>query len=369
MEEEDEDVVQSILKQHKVFNELHKLEESIQTVLASIEEVGLIVAKEWFKRGLKQKHVQMRKIATEINQYISGRSSDHFEPSRLHEFWRRNHLPIANSFDSLKRYRNLHPTYQLMMSYKNNQNYLKMWEQSLLEKGAVVDQGILLKGTWKSFSSYTGRITARNLPLTSMPSVMRDYIVPSTGQQIVSLDLDNAELRFLAHYAECGSLKEQFNRGIDVHAETAKLLRRNTAEHEVNDEQARKLAKQFTYSLLYGAGRQTMTQIMEKTIHSITNADVVALIDEFYQLYPELLAFLEERADSSQLLTPFGEIEPVAKFTRTQKKNYALQAGVSVAIKLLMTTLAEHDIKIIHVLHDEVWILLKKEMNLDNLIK
>src|SRR5699024_5662058 len=79
--------------------------------------------------------------------------------------------------------------------------------------------------------------------------------------------------------------------------------------------------------------------------------------------------FLEERADSSQLLTPFGEIEPVAKFTRTQKKNYALQAGVSVAIKLLMTTLAEHDIKIIHVLHDEVWILLKKEMNLDNLIK
>src|SRR5699024_1872163 len=75
------------------------------------------------------------------------------------------------------------------------------------------------------------------------------------------------------------------------------------------------------------------------------------------------------RADSSQLLTPFGEIEPVAKFTRTQKKNYALQAGVSVAIKLLMTTLAEHDIKIIHVLHDEVWILLKKEMNLDNLIK
>src|SRR5699024_12158810 len=132
-----------------------------------------------------------------------------------------------------------------------------------------------LKGTWKSFSSYTGRITARNLPLTSMPSVMRDYIVPSTGQQIVSLDLDNADLRSLAHYAECGSLKEQFNRGIDVHAETAKLLLRNTAEHEVNDEQARKLAMQFTYSLLYASDSQIMTHIMQKTIHSITHACVV----------------------------------------------------------------------------------------------
>src|SRR5690625_7684276 len=96
-------------------------------------------------------------------------------------------------------------------------------------------------------------------------------------------------------------MKEKFNQGIDVHAETAKLHRSNTAEHEVNDEQARKLAKQFTYSLLYGAGRQTMTQIMEKTIHSIKNADVVALIDEYYQLYPELHEFLVENTDRSPL--------------------------------------------------------------------
>src|SRR5699024_6942863 len=77
----------------------------------------------------------------------------------------------------------------------------------------------------------------------------------------------------------------------------------------------------------------------------------------------------EERADRSQRLTPFGEIKPGAKFTRTKKKNYALQVGDSVAIKVLITTLAERDIKRIHVLHDEVWNLQTKEMNLDIFIK
>jgi len=367
--EEHMDQVEELLMNHPVFSHLCKLEQSIQPVLTSIEENGVVVANEWFTTGLQEKRNQLAHVSNELNQLIGSSSNDVVEERALRKFWSDNDFPQANGFDALRKYKHLHPTFRLMMERKSHQNYLKMWDEKLKQKGAPIMGGISIKGTWQSFASYTGRITARNLPLTSMPIAMRDYIVSQIGQQIVSLDLDNAELRFLAHYAKCDSLAEQFNQGIDVHAETAKLLRGSMAGHGVNDEQARKLAKQFTYSLLYGAGAQTIVKNMQKVSHSITNADVVALIDEFYELYPELQVFLKERASSPKLLTPLGEIEPVAKFTRTQKKNYALQAGVSVAIQLLMTTLAEHGIKIIHVLHDEAWVLLDKGMNLDNLIK
>src|SRR5699024_6943652 len=308
--------VERLLRSHPVFSRLYQLEKAIQPVLTNMEEQGLIVSKNWFTTGLQEKRNQLAQAGKEINGLIGSSNEEVVEEKILRRFWEENDLPTTTTFDSLKKYKHLHPTYQLMMTYNNTQNYLKMWEQRLLEKGVVVDGGVLLKGNWRSFSSYTGRIAARNLPLTSMPSAMRDYIVSPIGQQIVSLDLDNAELRLLSHYAECHALKEQFYRGIDVHAETAKLLHRNMFKHEVNDEQARQLAKQFTYSLLYGAGRQTITKNMQKVFHSITNADVSVLVDEFYGLYPELLVFLEERADSTKLLTPFGEIEPVAKFTR-----------------------------------------------------
>lgn len=361
--------IDGLLQKHSIFKELYLIEKNISPILSTLEEAGLLISGEWFKSGLQEKQNQLVAVRNEINQMIGEAVSDQVDEDKLHHYWKLRELPVAKGFDALKKYKRLHPTFQMILTYKNYQNYLKMWGQSLLEKGVVVDGGVLLKGTWRSFSSYTGRMTARDLPLTSLPSAMRDYIVSPPGEQIVSLDLDNAELRFLAHYAGCDALKEQFIQGIDVHAKTAKLLRGNIAGHEVDDEKARKLAKQFIYSLLYGASRQRILKNMQKAFYNITNADVAASIDEFYELYPELLVFLEERADSSKLVATFGEVEPVEKFTRTQKKNYALQASVSIAIKLLMTTLAEHGIKIIHVLHDEIWILMENNVHLDKFIK
>lgn len=55
-------------------------------------------------------------------------------------------------------------------------------------------------------------------------------------------------------------------------------------------------------------------------------------------------------------------------FNHTLRRNFTLQASVSVAIKMLMSILFKHRIGIIHVLHDEVWILIPEEMNIDSFI-
>jgi len=357
--------VEKLLKDHPVFSRLYQLEEAIHPVLRNMEEQGLIVAKDWFTTGLQEKKDQLTRVGREINEYIGSSNDGVVEEKTLRRFWEEKNLPIATTFDSLKKYKHLNSTFQLMMEYKTCQTYLKMWDERLREEGTEIEGGVLIKGSWQSFSSYTGRITARNLPLTSMPAVMSNYVISPSGYQTYSIDFSNVELRLLGYYAKCDLLLKQFNQGVDVHAETAELIHQSLGGQSLNEEQARKLAKQFAYSLLYGAGTQTITKRMQKGFPNVTNADVVLLTDAFYEKYPELLCFLNERGDDEKLLTAFGGVKPVADFSRPQKKNFTLQSSASVAIKVLLKVLVKHGIKIVHVIHDEVWIEIEKTQDLD----
>ena len=283
--------VEKLLMEHLVFSKFHQLEEAIQPILASMEKRGLVIAEEWFRSGLEEKRTQRTKIITEINQYIDG-AHDDVDESHLHEYWRRNNLPVVKSLDALANYKQLHPTYSLMLKYKNHSSYLKQWGSILKKNGLQLENGdVRIKGKWQSFTSYTGRMSAKQLPLTSLPSAMRDYIVPPKDSQLVSIDLNNAELRFLAYYAKCDQLIQRFNAGEDIHYETAKLIRNQMNHHEVDDEQARELAKRYTYSFLYGAGVKTIQKSLQKVFKGITSADVVTINDAFIQQYPEIQSF------------------------------------------------------------------------------
>lgn len=366
--EEHKPLVSEILKSHPVFHPLYELEKSIQSILSPMEKRGLVIGEEWFRSGLKAKRTQRTKVITEIYQYIDG-AHDDVEVSRLHEFWRGNNLPIANSFDALANYKEIHPTYNLMLQYRKHSNYLKQWDLNLKNEGVELENGdVMIKGKWQSFASYTGRISAKQLPLTSLPSAMRDYIVPPKDFQIVSIDLNNAELRFLAYYAKCDRLIQRFNDGKDIHYETAKLIRNQMNHHEVDDEQARELAKRYTYSFLYGAGVKTIQKSLQKVFNGITSANVATINDAFIQQYPEIQSFLLEREKSENLLTAFGEVKPIATFYEAQRRNFTLQSSVAVIIKMLMDTLANHQIEMVHVLHDEVWISIPIETNLSTLM-
>lgn len=361
--------VDMLLQKHSLFKELYILEKSISPILSTLEKSGLFISDEWFRDGLQERQNQLVAVRNEMNQMIGEAVSDQVDEDRLYQYWKHGELPVAKGMDELIKYRKLHPSFQMMLTYKNHQNYLKMWGQRLLEKGTTVDGGVILQAQWRSFTSYTGRIYARNLPLTSLPNEMRNYIMAPKGYQIVSLDINAAELRFMAYHAKSSSLVRKFQKGIDVLTEIADMVRYTLDSHDITGEQLRKLAKEFTYSLAYGSGIQTITKNMRKIFPHVTSGDVDRLIAVFYDTYPELQQFLTERGESEKLLTVVGEIEPVAKFTTTQKKNFTLQHSVAVALKVLLNVLTENDFEIIHVVHDEVWFLVEENIYLDDFIK
>src|SRR5699024_2339298 len=191
------DLIDRLLKHHRVFSKLYQLEEAIDPILTGIEARGLVISEAWFSEGLAGKYDQLRRLTSDIHQAIGsdGVGDDVLNEDKVKGFWKENGLPVAHGFDALKNYKDLHPTFQLMLEHKNIHMYLRMWDEKLKERGVPVGNAGLIKGRWRSYSSYTGRITARNLPLTSLPVAMRGYVVAPEGYQIFSLDLDNAELR------------------------------------------------------------------------------------------------------------------------------------------------------------------------------
>src|SRR5699024_1879194 len=155
------------------------------------------------------------------NQMIGEPTSDQEDEKMPHHYWKRRELPIARGVDELNKESYLHSSLQMMLAYNNHQHYWIIWSQRFAEYGTTVDGRVLLQAQWRSFTSYTGRIYARNLPLTSLPNEMRNYIMAPKGYQIVSLDINAAEIRFMTYHAKSSSLIHKFQKGIDVLTEIA----------------------------------------------------------------------------------------------------------------------------------------------------
>lgn len=347
--------VRRILQASNVFFLLYDLEKSIQPLLSTIEDRGLIVSQGWFSDYLPKKQNELNHIIEEISRYVlfEGYTID---TPRVDDFLKRNNLPVANSNEKLQLYRNLHPLYELLLKHNNQQQFLKQWRDKLLTDGSRIESGISIKGNWQSFSSYSGRMFCSQLSLTSLPKDLRDFIISPDERIVLSLDFNNAELRFLAYFSKCTKLLEQFENGEDIHLETGTMITQVMGLKDMDVTVIRKIGKQFAFSLLYGAGTSTIANNFRKLVPTVTSATVSKLIAAFFDTYPEAKLFLDNLEKESHLLTLFGRVKPFATFKATQKRNYPFQSSIAIAVKQLMLITSKR-FEVLHVIHDEIWIL------------
>ena len=205
--EEFPEKIKLLQEKSAIYAKLMALEQEIQPILQKIESTGIEIANDWFDVGLLEQRANLVKIQSEIESYFPNRSPP-VDELLIESFFLEKQLPQAKSFDHLQQYRRLHPLYGLLLQQKKNQQFINQWGEKLLQRGSPVEGGTILRGEWVSYASYSGRIFAKKLPLTSLPRCMRNYI--RTSGTVLSLDFNNAELRFLAYYSRCKKLLEQF---------------------------------------------------------------------------------------------------------------------------------------------------------------
>lgn len=351
-----ERTLQQVLDTNKIVKRLIDLEIAIQPILKNLEEKGLLISEDWFNEGVKDKKMRLVEATKELNKII-GLKSEFYNDVPIREYWQLKQLPVAYSLEHLNNYKNLDRSFKLVLEIKNIQSYLTQWEIKLLKEGVHREQGIQIYGSWTSYSSFTGRVSAKKLALTSLPKKLRNYIRAPEGYRIISLDLNAAELRFMAYFSECETMLDVLNSGQDLHTEIAKIIQRiifpNT---KVNEKLYRDLAKTYIFSFLYGAGNRTIANNLRAISSDITTADVKNLEQAFDHRYPKINQFLQYLESSEYLYTPLGKLKPTAEFKRNQKRNFLFQASVAYAVKHLLL-IASRYYEVIHIQHDEIWLL------------
>lgn len=316
-----EDETDNIRNSSSVFNALYLLEEQIVPIITSIESNGILISSTWLESEIRR-----------LNQLLG---STH----QLHSL-----ITILN----LKKQ-------QGDNKIDMELSHIKKWIIPLERTSNASFSDFRIKGKWKLFSSYSGRISASQMPLTSMPKRMRKYVISSSSEkELWSIDLNQAELRFLGYYADDNFLLDHFSTNNDMYSYIGNLI----SNYSCNTwpKCLRNVSKTFLLAWLYGASTNTLMKKLRKNDFNITSVDVNHILEQLERTIPQAVHYLDTCSTSREVRTFFGYAIPLVEMKKSTKRNFGLQSSVATAIKLLMLEAQNLKLDVVHVIHDEIWI-------------
>jgi DNA polymerase I len=138
----------------------------------------------------------------------------------------------------------------------------------------------------------TGRLSSsdpnlQNIPIrTELGREIRRAFVADTGHVLISADYSQIELRVLAHLSQDETLIAAFQRGDDIHDQTA--LRVFGAESGLGPHELRRRAKIINYALLYGKTAFTLAKDI-----GVSQQAAQAFIDAYFAGFPRVRGFID----------------------------------------------------------------------------
>jgi DNA polymerase I len=198
----------------------------------------------------------------------------------------------------------------------------------------------------------TGRLSSsspnlQNIPVrTELGRKIRAAFVAGPGNQLLSADYSQIELRLLAHFSEDPVLLDAFRRGEDVHARTAQevfgvppLLQ--NAEH-------RRAAKVINFGIIYGLSAFGLAQNLD-----IPQKEAAQFIAAYFARYRGVKDWLDRQVAevrrSGFTRTLYGRLRPIPEinapqpalrgFAERTAMNTPLQGTAADVIKLAMIEL------------------------------
>ncbi len=173
----------------------------------------------------------------------------------------------------------------------------------------------------------TGRLSSsdpnlQNIPIrTEIGREIRRAFIAEPGYVLVSADYSQIELRVLAHLSGDETLIAAFERGDDIHDQTAAKV---FGEHSgLSPHELRRRAKIINYALLYGKTAFTLAKDI-----GVTQQAAQEFINAYFAGFPSVRGFidqtLEDARKSGVVKTMFGRRRGVPEIT---SRNGAIRSG------------------------------------------
>jgi len=226
----------------------------------------------------------------------------------------------------------------------------------------------------------TGRLTSmepnlQNIPIRSeIGKEIRKAFIAPPGYKLISADYSQIELRILAHLSGDPLLIDAFNKGMDIHSQTASKLFGVPPEN-VNSNM-RRLAKIINFGIIYGMSEYGLSK--ELGIHRKEAANYIENYFNTYRIVKEFLNNLKkETMEKGYAHTIFNRrryIPQIRSSNKTERElgerlavNTPIQGSAADLIKLAMVNLYDIlkakklEASIILQIHDELLIEVREE--------
>ena len=285
-----------------LFKVAQEVEFPFINVLASMQKVGIKIDTE-FLENLKQKsllHIQA--LSTKIYA-LAGCEFNINSPKQLGgilfetlglKAGKKTKTGYSTNESVLVKLKDDHEIIPVLLEYREAYKLHSTYIEPLLEL-ALKDEQHRVYTSFLQTGTATGRLSSKNPNLQNIPvkseagREIRRAFIAKEGYKLVSIDYSQIELRLLAHFSQDKALLEAFNKGLDIHTQTAVKI--------FGEEQAaskRNIAKSINFGLLYGMGARKLGETL-----GIPAKEAKVYIESYFKAFGSVKEYLKSIEDDA----------------------------------------------------------------------
>lgn len=310
----------------------HHIQLRAAIVLKEIQANGLhldVERRQELVTGLQQKLDQLR---TQLRRhgYLAGGAGSNRSLQAIFRRLQAQHPDVvflrtdtdlfATSHEALVDLADTVPFVRLLLEYRETEKLLSSFLNKMSRPVLHPSFNVLARsGRTSSF----GEINAQNLPKDDR---VRSCFVPSPGHVYIDADYATIELATLAQaclaqFQLDSQMAQALNAGQDLHALVAARVTRK-AVADVSKEERRK-AKPINFGKPGGMGNATLKSYARVSygVH-LDDEEVEALSEAWFDLFPEMRAFLADPVDTGKEVARLFQLTPAGHYKHTDDRRF-----------------------------------------------
>ncbi len=276
------------------------LERPLVTVLARMEERGIIIDRQMLSRLSGEFAQGMARLEAEISA-MAGESFNPGSPKQLGDIlFGKMGLPGgrktptgawstgADVLDELAEQG--HELPRRILDWRQLQKLKSTYTDAL---PGYADANNRVHTSFALAATTTGRLSSsepnlQNIPVrTEEGRKIRKAFIAAPGHKLISADYSQIELRLLAEIAEVPALRQAFQDGLDIHAMTASEMFGVPIDGMPSE--VRRRAKAINFGIIYGISAFGLANQL-----SIPREEAGAYIKRYFERFPGIRAYMDE---------------------------------------------------------------------------
>jgi DNA polymerase-1 len=312
---------------------LRDVEMPLASVLADMEWRGITLDTARLAQLAKEFRAELQQLEQDIYREAGTEFNINSTPQLRHVLFEKLNLPIvkktktgpSTDADVLAELANTGFTVpRLLLDYRELSKLVSTYVDSLPR--AVNKRTHRVHTSFHQTGAATGRLSSsdpnlQNIPVrTERGGQIRTCFVPGPGLTFVVADYSQVELRLLAHLSRDEAFISAFNRGGDIHRETAAIIF-DVAVDEVTSEM-RARAKTINFATIYGQGPFALSRQL-----NISSEEAKQFITTYFERFAGVRSFLdrtiEEARERGYVETLFGRRRYIPEL---KERNFNIRA-------------------------------------------